>query len=92
MGPAMMYSSSQNSLRSIAMHDCLSLIIHLELFESTHALAKRGKIKMCKFMFRKITGYADRYHMCLKQLFFQKILYTASNTLYLEANEISVGL
>ena len=36
MGPAMMYSSSQNSLRSIAMHDCLSLIIYFKYqYEST---------------------------------------------------------
>jgi len=73
VGPAMMQSSSQNSLRNIAMHDCLSLIIYFELFESTLTFATRGKIKMCKFMFRKITGYTDS-HMCLKQLFFQKVL------------------
>jgi hypothetical protein len=39
MGPAMMYSSNQNSLRNIAKHHCLSLIIYIELFESTQSFA-----------------------------------------------------
>jgi hypothetical protein len=35
MGPAMMYSSNQSSLRNIAMNYCLSLIIYVDLFELT---------------------------------------------------------
>ena len=35
MGPAMMYSSSQSSLRNIAMYYCPSITIYFDLFEST---------------------------------------------------------
>ena len=51
-GPAMMYSSNQNSLRNIAKHHCLSLIIYVELFESTQSF--RGYHCLARF-------YANMY-------------------------------
>jgi hypothetical protein len=52
MGPAMMYSSSRSSLRSIAMHDCLW---HIEPIELTRKrlknLTKKRMIINCSHIF-----------------------------------------
>ena len=51
MGPAMMCSSSQNSLRSIAMHDCLSYILLRDIrIKILFSLLSLSRALLCQYV------------------------------------------